>query len=978
MEQSVQSVLKPGDVIGKYKVVRCLGIGGMGEVHLVYHQQLKAYRALKLLRTDKVSRGSVSGERFMREARIASRVQHPNIVSVMDVENDPLSGFFYIVMEYIDGSNLNDVLQNGPLSEDQAVHIISEVSKGLGAASEVGLVHRDIKPANIMISQAGEVKLADLGIAKATGDDVGGTLTMDDTMVGTPAYSSPEQCRDAHDVDVRADIYSLGATLYEMVTGLPPFDGANAFDTIAHVLDDPPVAPRRLNPKISEGLEKLILKMLEKDPAARPQNIAELQELLKPFLATDIPPELKSLIREHVEHEIQARTSTMITAYRKKRRKELFAALAVAAVLLIVFALSFMILNRIYRQKIRKLEEQSARYRNENNELAIRVSSLKKQHERSLLESGDAVKKIRELTAEIDRLNKLLAERKTPKMPQSADKEKKDVPSGAPQTAAKEKKDVPSAAPQTVVKEKKDVPSAAPQTAAKEKKAVPAAAVPVLPPTPKLTPKEYLAKSSAAMRKLAAMRRGLPPDFQNEQLHAAETLDVAELKRLFGSCGVTFEDLSYLPPGAGVVSFIRSRFRLDHHAEQFYWLGILTCLPIPYNLKSPEWDTQKIHEYLTDCVRNGYCFDPTMMYWKPVSSPVPLENRKLERNYLDIMEFILTHPHLFRSRVEVHARLLSPGVFRKTILSRCGFRDFPEWADRLIKKGVFDASASSPFPILDYIYMSIHLKPKITPADLQLLERLEKQGFQYSLSPGDRKLIKAIREGDLDKVRQAVRQDHADVKKEYPFCESVLSFALAETVPSDIRIVRLLLKSGAPVNLHDSRSFYLGPISGKTPLARAIDRGNPELVKLLIDHKIKLDDIYALQAACRRGNAAMAELLLKNGTRPGSRIAHIITQNGKRKNFYVNDFLIEALKSKSRDIAMMLIRTEQIDLWDGTSGENPLLIAEADPSLAPVAVLIRQMRSSQSRLLQSKPQSGPRSDSRSGSGSRRSRRTNRR
>ena len=965
MEQSVQSVLKPGDVIGKYKVIRCLGIGGMGEVHLVYHQQLKAYRALKLLRTDKVSRGSVSGERFMREARIASRVQHPNIVSVMDVENDPLSGFFYIVMEYVDGNNLNDVLQNGPLSEEQAVHIISEVSKGLGAASEVGLVHRDIKPANIMISQAGEVKLADLGIAKATGDDVGGTLTMDDTMVGTPAYSSPEQCRDAHDVDVRADIYSLGATLYEMVTGLPPFDGANAFDTIAHVLNDPPVPPRRLNPKISAGLEKLILKMLEKDPASRPQNIAELQEQLKPFLATDIPPELKSLIHERVEHEIQARTSTIITAYRKKRKKEWLVGAAVTVGLLVVFSLFFTIWNRSCQNKIRKLEEQSALYQNENEDLATQISTMKKQLERSLQEAdaAGAAKKIQDLTAEVARLKKLLAERKAKKMSPTAAKEKKDVPSGAePPTAAKEKKDVPSAAPQTAVKEKKDVPSAAAQR---------------LPAVPELTPKEYGAKFTAAMRKLAAMRRDPSPDFQNEQLHAAETLDVAELKRLFGSCGVTFEDLSYLPARAVSGSFIRSRFRLDHHAEQFYWLGIPICLPIPYNLKSPEWDTQKIHEYLADCVRNGYCFDPTMMYWKPVSSPVPLENRKLERNYLDIMEFILTHPHLFRSRGEVHARLLSPGVFRKTILSRCGFRDFPEWADRLIKKGVFDASASSPFPILDYIYMSIHLKPKITPADLQLLERLEKQGFQYSLSPGDRKLIKAIREGDLDKVRQTVRQDHADVKKVYPFCESVLSFALADPVSFDIQIVRLLLKSGAPVNLHDSRSFYPGPISGKTPLARAIDRGNPELVKLLIDHKIKLDDIYALQAACRRGNASMAELLLKNGTPPGSRVAHVITQKGKRKDFYANDFLIVALKSKSRDIAMMLVQTDKIDLRErpAGSGDDPLSISEADPSMVVVAGLIRQKRRSQLQLL-SQPQSGPRSDSRSGS--RHGRKTNRR
>ena len=376
MQSSIQTVLKPGDVIGKYKVVRCLGVGGMGEVHLVVHQQLNVYRALKLLRTETRTGRPVFLERFMREARIASRIQHPNIVSVLDVENDTSSGFCYIVMEYVDGGTVAALLRNGPLSPDQAVHIIAEVVKGLAAASELGLVHRDIKPSNIMISQDGQVKLADLGIAKAADDDVSATLTMANSVIGTPAYASPEQCRSAHDVDVRADIYSLGATLYEMVTGLPPFDGTNAFDTIAHVLNEEPVPPRRLNPEISEELEELILKMMSKDPDRRPQTIAELQQRLKPFLdeAADISPELKNLIHERVEREVQARTSTAVTAYRKKQTWERSIGLAVLAVLVIAIIYGLIQINRYHRQ-VSQLKDSAAHYKeNTARESASRQS----------------------------------------------------------------------------------------------------------------------------------------------------------------------------------------------------------------------------------------------------------------------------------------------------------------------------------------------------------------------------------------------------------------------------------------------------------------------------------------------------------------------------------------------------------------------------------------------------------------------------
>lgn len=403
---TLESILKPGDVIGKYQVVRCLGIGGMGEVHLVRHLQLNSFRALKLLRANFSGNDSKETERFLREARIAARIHHKNIVSVMDVENDTVSGFLYIVMEYIDGSSLQEILNGNHLPESQAVHIISEVVNGLAAAAEHGLVHRDIKPSNIMISQEGEVKLADLGIAKASDADVSGTLTMENAVVGTPAYASPEQCSDAHDVDVRADIYSLGATLYELVTGRAPFSGANPFDTIAHVLNDPPVPPRQLNPEISEALEKLILKMLAKDRERRPQTITELQQNLQSFLAADaiVSPEIKKLIHERVEREVQARTSTVLTSYRKKQKGERLVVLSSILVLLILAGVFYLYWNRQFQSRIQNQVATLARHRAEKTELISQVASLKNQLHRQKQLYRQLTEENRKLTAEINRL----------------------------------------------------------------------------------------------------------------------------------------------------------------------------------------------------------------------------------------------------------------------------------------------------------------------------------------------------------------------------------------------------------------------------------------------------------------------------------------------------------------------------------------------------------------------------------------------
>lgn len=283
-------LLQDGDRIDKYQVERCLGVGGMGEVYLVSHVFLNVQRALKILRLDLTEDDPTFRDRFVREARIAARFQHPNSIGVVDVESESESGFLYLVMEYVDGQSLHQFLQNGVLEEKQMLYICREVARALDAAwQEMQLVHRDIKPGNIMIANDGSVKLADLGIAKSARDESGMTmtLTMEGTMIGTPEYASPEQCRDASHVDTRADIYSLGATMYEMLTGVRPFQGKNAFDTVAKVLQEPLVPVRQRNPAISWQTAGLIERMMSKDPGARPQTMSELIRLLDPMITAD-------------------------------------------------------------------------------------------------------------------------------------------------------------------------------------------------------------------------------------------------------------------------------------------------------------------------------------------------------------------------------------------------------------------------------------------------------------------------------------------------------------------------------------------------------------------------------------------------------------------------------------------------------------------------------------------------------------------
>ena len=286
-----------GSEIGKYIIIKRIGKGGMGEVYLAKHATLGVFRALKVLSADITDDNEKFLSRFIREAKLAAEIRHPNVVGVMDVETDPVCGIPYIVMEYIDGGSLRNSLSIcGKLSEEQAVVIVEAVASALQAATENSIVHRDIKPDNIMFTERGEVKLADLGIAKRSDKDY--SLTKSNMMIGTPAYLPPEQAQNAKDVDARADIYSLGATFYEMLTGEPPYPGETTVEIIHKLFSDPVPDPRKINSKISNASAAIVMKMMAKKPKDRFQSAEELLNLMEKTFPSHSAHESADLIKK--------------------------------------------------------------------------------------------------------------------------------------------------------------------------------------------------------------------------------------------------------------------------------------------------------------------------------------------------------------------------------------------------------------------------------------------------------------------------------------------------------------------------------------------------------------------------------------------------------------------------------------------------------------------------------------------------------
>ena len=257
-----------GKSVAGYELLGQIGRGGMGTVHRARAPSGEIV-ALKLL-DQRVTENARQLQRFQREARTACRLHHPNIVQAYDFGADGRQ--HYIAMEYVEGEDLAELLKRrGRLPESEALRIIGPIAQALHKAHARGLIHRDVKPGNILLGRDGSVKLTDMGLVKEIDTDA--NLTQTGSGLGTHQYMAPEQFKHAKNVDIRCDVYSLAATLYVMVTGKLPFEGANPVDSLIRKARNQTIAPKQRNPDLSNRISRAILAALDADRANRPKDM---------------------------------------------------------------------------------------------------------------------------------------------------------------------------------------------------------------------------------------------------------------------------------------------------------------------------------------------------------------------------------------------------------------------------------------------------------------------------------------------------------------------------------------------------------------------------------------------------------------------------------------------------------------------------------------------------------------------------------
>lgn len=267
-----------GRVVGDYRILRRLGRGAMAEVFLAEQQSLKRNTAVKILQPE-LAKDEAYVRRFHREAQAAAALTHANIVQIYEVGN--AEGLHFIAQEYVPGQNLKQLLsRQGTLEVKLVSAILRQVAAALYKASEQGIVHRDIKPENILITATGEVKVADFGLARVAQDADGVNLTQVGITMGTPLYMSPEQV-EGKPLDQRSDIYSLGITCYQLLTGRPPFEGDNPLTVAVKHLNNEPQRLEKVRGDVPVQLSRVIHKMLAKKPADRQQNASDLMRELR-------------------------------------------------------------------------------------------------------------------------------------------------------------------------------------------------------------------------------------------------------------------------------------------------------------------------------------------------------------------------------------------------------------------------------------------------------------------------------------------------------------------------------------------------------------------------------------------------------------------------------------------------------------------------------------------------------------------------
>jgi serine/threonine-protein kinase len=269
--------------LGRYRLGRKLGGGGMGEVYLAEHRLLKRPCAIKLIRPERALDTSFI-TRFEREVSATTRLTHPSAIQVYDYGRAD-DGTFYYVMEYLPGLTLDELVRRaGPLPFGRIVHLLRQVCGALAEAHGLGLIHRDVKPGNVMLCRLGDradvAKLLDFGLVREAGPRADSHLTADGSLLGTPAYMSPEQAKGSKDLGPASDLYSLGALAYFLATSQPPFSGRNALETLHAHLTQPVTSPSTVRPGLPPKLDAVILSLLEKEPAARPSDAAAVEAAL--------------------------------------------------------------------------------------------------------------------------------------------------------------------------------------------------------------------------------------------------------------------------------------------------------------------------------------------------------------------------------------------------------------------------------------------------------------------------------------------------------------------------------------------------------------------------------------------------------------------------------------------------------------------------------------------------------------------------